>query len=66
MSDKSANFRVRLDPDLHEQFLATCKRQDIPASQVIRQLMRSYIEQEGEWNQSRSKTPKQDKNPSNL
>ncbi|MFT7561315.1 MAG: metal-responsive CopG/Arc/MetJ family transcriptional regulator [Flavobacteriales bacterium] len=46
MTEKSANFRVRLGPDLHEQFLATCKRQDIPASQVIRQLIRSYIETE--------------------
>jgi len=62
MTDKSSNFRVRLDPELHEQFLATCKGLDIPASQVIRQLMRSYIEQ----NHDKAQSPLFNKNSNPL
>ena len=66
MSEKTSNFRVRLDPKLHEQFLNTCKQQDVPASQVIRQLMRSYIETRGEQNLANSEAPKQNKNQNTL
>ena len=45
MSEKSANLRIRVEPQLHEQFIDTCKHMGIPASQVIRQYMRSFIEQ---------------------
>jgi antitoxin component of RelBE/YafQ-DinJ toxin-antitoxin module len=40
---KSSAFRVRIDPELHKEFIDTCKTQNIPASQVLRELMRTYI-----------------------
>lgn len=43
--NKSAALRIRIDPDLHQQFLNVCQKQDVPASQVLRQYMRSYVEQ---------------------
>ena len=41
---KSSALRIRIEPQLHEEFLALCKSQDIPAAQVIRSFMRNYIE----------------------
>lgn len=40
---KSANYRIRVEPDLHQQFLDTCKAEDRPAAQVIREFMREYV-----------------------
>ena len=42
---KSAALRVRIAPELHREFIEVCKLQDIPASQVLRQFMRLYIDQ---------------------
>lgn len=42
--NKSSALRIRIDPDLHKEFIDVCKRQDTPASQVLRQFMRSYVE----------------------
>ena len=40
---KSAALRIRIDPDLHQRFLAICKENDVPAAQVLRQYMRDYV-----------------------
>lgn len=40
---KTAALRIRIQPELHQEFIETCKLQDISASHVIRQFMRSYI-----------------------
>ena len=40
---KTAGFRIRIEPDLHKRFLDTCKAQDIPASQVLREFIRQYV-----------------------
>jgi len=40
---KSANYRIRVEPELHQQFLDICKSEDRPAAQVIREFMRDYI-----------------------
>ncbi|MGK0416531.1 hypothetical protein [Haliea sp.] len=42
--DKSAALRVRLSPELHKEFLEVCKHEDVSASHVLRQFMRSYID----------------------
>ncbi|MHC8944322.1 hypothetical protein ACYX78_06660 [Advenella incenata] len=42
--NKSSALRVRIPPDLHKDFLTVCKHQDIPASQVLRQFMRTYVD----------------------
>ncbi len=40
---KTAALRIRIEPELHQEFLATCKAQDIPASQVLREFMKQYV-----------------------
>lgn len=42
--EKSAALRVRLPPGLHKEFLEVCKREDVAASHLLREFMRSYVE----------------------
>jgi hypothetical protein len=42
---KDSALRIRLDSELHQQFLAVCRVQDKPAAQVLREFMRSYVKQ---------------------
>lgn len=40
-----AVFTMKLEPDLRDSFMAETAAADRPASQVVRELMRDYIEQ---------------------
>lgn len=42
---KSAVFTMKLEPELRENFMAEAACEDRPASQVMRELMRGYVEQ---------------------
>lgn len=42
---KDVGLRIRIDRDLREQFVKACKADDKPASQVIREFMRDFVEQ---------------------
>ena len=42
---KSSALRIRIEPELHREFLDTCKRLDLPAAQVLRQYMRKFVEE---------------------
>ena len=42
---KSSALRIRVDPELHREFLDVCKRLDVPAAQVLRQHMRKIVEE---------------------
>ena len=42
---KDSGLRIRVENDLREAFLSTCKNEDQTASQVLRAFMRSYVEQ---------------------
>lgn len=42
---KTAALRIRIAPELHQDFLEICKHQDLSASHVLRQFMRSYVEE---------------------
>ena len=42
--NKTSALRIRIDPNLHHQFLEICKSQESPASQVIRDFMRQYVQ----------------------
>lgn len=42
---KQAVFTMKLEPELREKFMAEAASEDRPASQVMRELMRGYIEQ---------------------
>ncbi len=45
---KSSALRIRVDPELHREFLDICKRLDVPAAQVLRQYMRKFVDENGE------------------
>lgn len=40
---KSANYRIRVEPELHQEFLDVCKAEDRPAAQVVREFMRNHV-----------------------
>lgn len=40
---KDVGLRIRVQRDLRDQFIATCRAQDKPAAQVIREFMRHYV-----------------------
>ncbi|HEC27838.1 MAG TPA: plasmid-related protein [Gammaproteobacteria bacterium] len=40
---KSSNYRIRVEPELHQEFLDVCKADDRPAAQVIREFMKNYV-----------------------
>lgn len=48
MGVKDAGVRIRVEKGLRDQFLDTCRRQDKPAAQVIRQFMREYVAEHGD------------------
>ena len=41
---KSSALRIRVDPELHREFLDACRRLDVPAAQVLRQYMRRFVD----------------------
>jgi hypothetical protein len=45
---KKAVFTMKLEPELRDQFIAEAAAEDRPASQIMRDLMRGYIEQRRE------------------
>lgn len=51
---KEAVFTMKLEPELRDAFMAEAAKDDRPASQVLRELMRTYIDQrqqEREYNE---------------
>lgn len=40
---KTAALRIRIEPNLHKNFLDTCKAHDVTASQVLREYMKQYV-----------------------
>nr|WP_286201028.1 plasmid-related protein [Labrenzia sp. 5N] len=40
---KDSGLRIRVEQKLRQEFLELCRKQDKPASQVIREFMRNYI-----------------------
>lgn len=42
---KEAVFTMKLEPELRAEFMAEAAGEDRPASQVLRELMRGYVEQ---------------------
>lgn len=43
--NKDSGLRIRIERELREKFLETCRSQDRPAAQVLREFMREYIEE---------------------
>ena len=42
-SIKESQFRIRVEKRLHTDFMAVCREKDLPAAQVIRHFMKSYV-----------------------
>jgi len=40
---KDVGLRIRLERALRDEFLETCRGQDRPAAQVLREFMREYV-----------------------
>lgn len=40
---KDSGLRIRIERELREKFIATCREQDRPAAQVIREFIREYV-----------------------
>ena len=45
---KEAVFTMKLEPELRDAFMAAAKDADRPASQIVREFMRDYVEQDRE------------------
>ena len=41
---KDAGLRIRIEKELREMFLQTCRQQDRPAAQVLRKFMLEHID----------------------
>ena len=41
---KESGLRIRVEQELRHEFIATCKKHDLTASQVLRAFMRDYIQ----------------------
>ena len=54
MEKKTARLTVLIDPDKKQAFETLCSAQDITPSQVVRQLIRDYLDQHGVSYASRS------------
>ena len=46
---KEAVFTMKLEPELRDAFMAAAQREDRPASQLVREFMRDYVEQDREY-----------------
>lgn len=42
---KSSALRIRIEPELHSNFLECCKNLDRPAAQILREFMREFVQQ---------------------
>ena len=41
---KTSALRIRIEPTLHQEFIETCKAQNLKASEVLRNFMKSYVQ----------------------
>lgn len=58
MEIKTARLTVLLDPAKKQAFEQLCAQQDVTPSQVVRRLIREYLEAQGvEWQPSGARKP---------
>jgi hypothetical protein len=41
---KEVGMRIRVEPELREQFVNLCRDNDVPAAQVLRSFMREFVQ----------------------
>ena len=42
---KTAGLRIRIEPELRDEFVEACRAEDLTAAQVLRAFMRRYVAQ---------------------
>jgi hypothetical protein len=52
---KQAGMRIRVEPELRKQFTEACKRQHVPAAQVLREYMREFVKTQPKPRKTKSK-----------
>jgi len=52
---KDVGMRIRVEPELREQFISLCHEHNVPAAQVLRSFMRDFV-QGGSAGKSNKKT----------
>lgn len=52
---KDVGMRIRVEPELREQFISLCHEHNVPAAQVLRSFMRDFV-QGGSAGSSKQKT----------
>lgn len=52
---KDVGMRIRVEPELREQFISLCHEHNVPAAQVLRSFMRDFV-QGGNAGKSNKKT----------
>jgi hypothetical protein len=55
MMMKEAGMRIRVEPELREEFTEACKRQHVPAAQVLREYMREFVKAQSKKSKLKSK-----------
>jgi len=53
---KEAGMRIRVEPELREEFTEACKKQHVPAAQVLREYMREFIKAQSTSSKPKRKT----------
>lgn len=46
---KEAVFTMKLEPELRDAFMEAAQRENRPASQVVRELMREYVQRDQDY-----------------
>lgn len=46
---KEAVFTMKLEPELRDAFMAAAQREDRPASQIVREFMRNFVQQDRDY-----------------
>jgi len=46
---KEAVFTMKLEPELRDAFMAAARNEDRPASQIIREFMRDFVQQDRDY-----------------
>lgn len=50
---KDVGMRIRVEPELREQFISLCHEHNLPAAQVLRSFMRDFVQGSNSKNKTR-------------
>lgn len=53
---KEVGMRIRVEPELREEFTEACKRKHVPAAQVLREYMREFVKTQSKLAKTKSKS----------